>query len=434
LRVLIVAAGCGSSKSNSTASTASTSSTSSPGTTATTTATTAPVSGGSIKQATVAAGIAFTGGKAGKANSSLSPITIGYVNEEGTVPSFVEYHATTTAAVNFVNEQLGGIGGHPLKLEACVMQSEEDGLKCAGQLLNAKDIHIGILGLAVVGNASFYKTVNGAFPTVVDVTAVGVDYASPDVYDLDGGGIGVLNAEAVAAKSLNVKTVALLTADNAAGKNTALKIQAPRMKALGITPTVVLLKPGASTPEFASALTSAGAEKAGAIVFNPEANAQCNQLHQALASIGQASKPVVANVFCAADTVIKTTGSGLNGWKFGSFGWNPRVPGNPQSEAYANVMEAAGKSEDINAGYTFKSFADVMAVAKFANEIGPEKITSAAMKEAIVKWRGQGWMIPGTMHCGLQKELTSVCGTAGEYSSYENGAWKDNGPVPLPTA
>ena len=178
LLVAGVAAGCG--KSN-----ASSSSSASAATTAAATGSSTQTAGStSIKPATVAAGLAFTGGKAGKANPSLSPVTIGYVNEEGTVPSFVEYHNVTTATVNFVNEQLGGIDGHPLKLEACIMQSEEDGQKCAGQFLNAKDIHIGILGLAVTGNAAFYKTVNGAFPTLVDVTAVGVDYATPDVYDL----------------------------------------------------------------------------------------------------------------------------------------------------------------------------------------------------------------------------------------------------------
>jgi branched-chain amino acid transport system substrate-binding protein len=428
----VAAGACGSSSSSSSSSASATTSASTAAATTTSTgsATTSAPSG-TVAQSAINAGLAFTGGKAGKADPSLPPVIIGYVNQEGGVPSFPEYHGVTTAAVNFVNNYLGGIGGHPLKLQTCIMQSEEDGQKCGGQFRANKDIHIAILGLAVVGNASFYKTVAGTFPTLVDVAATAQDGASPMVYDLDGGGPGVLNAEAVATKGLGAKSVALLTADNPAGRNTALTVQAPRMKQLGITATVVLFPNTATTPEFVTSLTNSGAAHAGAIAFNPSDNAQCNQLHDSLVTLG-VKTPVITNVFCAADEVVAHTGSGLDNWQFSSFGWNPRVPGDPEGDAYVNVMAAAGKPQLTNAGYTFKSFADVMAVAKFANQIGFGNITSAAMDKAITSWRGPGWMIPGSMRCGYQKVEISICGTAARNSTYVNGAWKDLGPVPEP--
>ena len=385
-------------------------------------------SGSTLSDSTIKAALEFTGGKAGKADASLEPVTIGYVNQEAGTPAFPEYGITTQTAVDFVNNELGGIGGHPLKVEKCVIQTEEDGQKCASQFVNGGKVSMGILGLAVVGNKSFYDTVGGKFPVVVDVAATGPDATTPKVYTLDGGGIGVLNAMNVAVKNTGAKTAAILTTDNPAGKNTALQIQAPGLKALGIKPTVVLFKDTATTPEFAAAITNANAKNVDAILFSPSAPSQCVQLSQALKQLG-VTTPVVTNVFCAADEVIEGVGSGLNGWVFASFGWNPRVPGNAQSDAFVNVMKAAGKSKETNSGYTFKSFADVMALTKLANEVGFDNISGDAMNKAILGFKGPAFMIEGELACGTNKTLISVCGNTGANSSYQDDAWKSDGTV-----
>lgn len=387
--------------------------------------------GSEVAQSTIDAAVEFTGGTASEADESLDPVTIGYVNQEGGTPSFVEYHGVTTAAVDFVNERLGGIDGHPVRLEECLIQAEEDGQRCGAELRNNQDIHMGILGLAVVGNQSFYETVGGAFPVVVGVAATGPDATTPMVYNLDGGGAAVLNAQSEAVRGLGAEEVALLTADNPAGRNTAETVQRPRMEELGIESEIVLFDDAATTPDFAAAISNSGAQTAGAIAFNPSAIPQCNQLFDALGQLG-ADTPVVANVFCADDSVVEHIGAGLNGWMFSSFGWNPRVPGNAQSEAYVNVMEAAGQPELINAGYTFKSFADVLALVKLANEVGFDNLSSDAINQAIQDWRGPAYMVPGEMNCGANEVTVSVCGNAAQYSTYEDDEWKDLGVVELP--
>ncbi len=425
LIVGVAACGGGSSSSSSESTESTTESTETGG------ETTTPEAGGSeVSKATIETALKFTGGKEGAADQSLPPVKIGYVNQEGTTPSFTEYGEVTDAAVEFVNEHLGGIEGHPIELVKCVLQSEEDGQKCGGELRNSGEISVAILGLAVVGNQSFYNTVDGEFPVIVDVSATGPDSTTEGVYSLDGGGGAVLNAEAEAVNGLGAKEVALLTANNPAGKQTALTTQKPRMEELGIKPTVVLFEDTASAPEFATAISNSSAANAGAIAFNPSSNAQCNLLYDGLNQLG-VSTPVVTNVFCAADEVVSHIGEGLNGWQFASFGWNPRVPGNPQAEAYANVMEAAGKSELINAGYTFKAFADVLAVDQLAQSVGVENLSGETMNKAIKGWSGPGYMIPGEMKCGWNPETVSVCGNSAENSTFENGEWKDLGPVEL---
>ena len=96
--------------------------------------------------------LAYTGGKAGKANATLPPVVIGYVNEEGGVPAFPEATQGLNAAVKYVNDELGGIQGHPIQIEKCFVVANEDGQKCGTQLANDDKVKLVITGALTVGN------------------------------------------------------------------------------------------------------------------------------------------------------------------------------------------------------------------------------------------------------------------------------------------
>ncbi|HEY7619129.1 MAG TPA: hypothetical protein VH834_05115, partial [Solirubrobacteraceae bacterium] len=75
---------------------------------------------------------AYVGGKAGKADSSKSPVVIGWVNQQGGQQE-IGGAATDGAdlAVKLVNDQLGGIDGHPVVLKKCfIKNAEEEGTTC----------------------------------------------------------------------------------------------------------------------------------------------------------------------------------------------------------------------------------------------------------------------------------------------------------------
>jgi branched-chain amino acid transport system substrate-binding protein len=88
--------------------------------------TTSAPSAGSTTEAVNEWALEYTGGSAGAADPSLEPVVVGYVNQEGGVPAFPEATAATEAAVEYINAELGGIGGHPLELKHCSVQAEED--------------------------------------------------------------------------------------------------------------------------------------------------------------------------------------------------------------------------------------------------------------------------------------------------------------------
>src|SRR5258708_16011414 len=112
------------------------------------TSTTAGGGGGATTTSAVSNGygLAYTGGTAGKADSTKAPVVIGYVNEEGGVPAFPEATQGIDAAVTYVNAELGGIQGHPVQLEKCARQVEADGQRCGTQFANDNKVQLVITG------------------------------------------------------------------------------------------------------------------------------------------------------------------------------------------------------------------------------------------------------------------------------------------------
>ena len=110
----------------------------------------------------------YTGGS-GKANPSLSPVTIGWVNMQGGPPSqtFPEATRAAQATVKMINTELGGVHGHPVQLSTCfIATSEAQGTTCGQQMANNKNIQAIVEGIVAIGNASMYGVLNGSIPTL----------------------------------------------------------------------------------------------------------------------------------------------------------------------------------------------------------------------------------------------------------------------------
>lgn len=373
---------------------------------------------------TVATALKYVGGKAGKADASLAPVTVGYLNQEGTTPSFPEMSAAANAAVTMINDQLGGIQGHPLKLDSCILQTEEDGQKCAAQLLSDK-VPIANIGLSEAGNGTFYKTVNGAFPTVVSVTSSSPDNVTPDVYSFNGGASAILYAMAYDAKLLGATSVASIGSGNPGGRYAGDKVLIPKLKQLGIPVKNVYYDDAVTTPGILSALQAAGVSKAGAVLLDPSSPAQCLSVYTSLKQLGL-KIPVITTPICNADAFVKATGAGPEGWNIFSYVTNPRIEDDPQVAVYRDAMTSAGKGDDITVGFASQQFAATMTIAKMANAIGPDNLTPATYTAAIKALRGPVFTTPGVMRCGqnLTPEALTSCGNAVAKSTFEDGAWK----------
>ena len=139
----------------------------------------------------------YAGGK-GKANPKLSPVTIGFINGQGGPPNFNFPQATHVieAEVKMINAELGGVHGHPVRLNECFWaQAEEEGVRCGQQMVNSAGTKAIIFGFVTVGNQSIYSTVKGTKPIVGVVTANPADPTAKNTFFLNGSQTSVLPAE-----------------------------------------------------------------------------------------------------------------------------------------------------------------------------------------------------------------------------------------------
>jgi branched-chain amino acid transport system substrate-binding protein len=90
----------------------------------------------------------------GSSSSVAAPtgnaIVFAQINDEGgQIGSFPEMRQATLAAVDYINKELGGVDGHPLKVDTCVSDGTPEGSStCANKLLAAHPV-------AFLGGADF---------------------------------------------------------------------------------------------------------------------------------------------------------------------------------------------------------------------------------------------------------------------------------------
>ena len=173
---------------------------------------------GSDRSTAPSAGAAVTNyrsyvhGTRGKADPKKSKIYIGWVNQQG---GQVVIGGLATAgaelAVKYVNDQLGGVNGHPVALVECFIKSnEEEGTTCGQKLVNNKRISVIASGAVATGAQSFFATVRGAKPVVTGVAITPVDGAQKNGIVLFGDGPHILLPFGTYAKNvLKAKTAAV---------------------------------------------------------------------------------------------------------------------------------------------------------------------------------------------------------------------------------
>jgi len=121
-------------------------------TTAASSAATTAAAGGATT--TAAAGGATTTAAPSKADDSKPPVLVGFHNLEGGAISLPEIRQAFESGVKYVNEELGGINGRPLKAETCNLDvTPESSVNCANQFVE-KNVVVAVQGVDVAADAA----------------------------------------------------------------------------------------------------------------------------------------------------------------------------------------------------------------------------------------------------------------------------------------
>jgi branched-chain amino acid transport system substrate-binding protein len=265
-------------------------------------------SGGSAKAtstATQAASAAL--GTENKATGS--PITVGLLNLESGPVTFPEYSAAAKAAVSYINDYKGGIGGHPVKLDVCATDGQPStSARCAGQIADKKPAFI-LGGADIGGPGSFpiYKKAGLAYLGGIPFTPV--ESNAPNSVQFISISIGDnLAAAKFAVDQFHPKKAVVLYTDDTQGKAVGVGVIVPALKAQGVDTKGIAVSP--SSGDLSSVAASAIQEQPQLIYVNtPNA---CPQILKALKSVGNTAK-LAGIELCTAPPALKTAGDAAEG-------------------------------------------------------------------------------------------------------------------------
>ncbi len=413
--VAITVAGCGSSsKSSSTRGSTSNGS-------ATSGAASSTTPGGSISQA-AALFSKYTGGTSGPAATSKSPVVIGFMNNQGGIPSFPEGTVAAQAAVKLINTNLGGINGHPIQLDTCfVASAESQGQSCAQQFL-AKKLPIIVESNGAVGGASFHNTINGQIPVIMPNPDSAIEASAKNAYGTNPAVFGTTTGLVAYAAKIHAKTASLLfPGDDPTGQTAAKQFEAQLGK-IGVKVTPAGFTSNA--PDLLPTVIASGAAHTDmtiALVVNPQA---CISAAKALKQ-ANVTKPIVGLFLCISPQVKQGLGD-YPKWTFVDTATNVEFSTDPATKGYLATMKAyapAGANVGGNAQYSFSA---VLGAARALNRAGGAGVNPAKVS-AVLKTDLTGEpMLDPAIRYGVIPGLPDLPNFGARLFTYKgNGQWVD---------
>jgi branched-chain amino acid transport system substrate-binding protein len=360
----------------------------------------------------------YVGGKAGKADSSKSPIYVGWLNQEGGQQE-IGAAATDGAdlAVKVVNDELGGIGGHPLALKKCfIRDAEEEGTTCGQKLGNDKSVAAINVGGVAIGIQPFYATIGGKKPVIVGVAVTPVDGVQKNATILFGDATHVLGPFGTYAKDvLHAQTAALVypniagITDGAAALNKGLTDAGIKVKKVGYAQ---------GQTDLIGPLTAAGAQSADIVIPYSDASGCVNQA-KALKQLGiNDAKKIVSAPLCLNPTVSEGLGGDYPIWTYAiasSLFGDKSDPGMP---AYIKVTEKYGVKTAPDP-WVIVSFASVLTTAKFLNEVGADNLDADAIVQKARAFTGPVVLGAPELQCEKYEDAPGICNDRTQFFTYK---------------
>ncbi len=365
--------------------------------------------------------VAYTGGTAGPADASLAPIKIGWVNNEG--GSINPIGASTTSAAHFgvkyVNEQLGGIGGHPLELVECfVKNAEEEGLACGQQFLNDSEIQAVLYGAVAVGANTINSTIAAKKPIIMAYSVNPSDVTNPNTFTLFGAGnFTVYGYGEFARDHFQAQKAAVLYPSGPGFQEIAAAVK-DAADAAGVATELVGFEPGSS--DLVGALTAAGAQDADMIALIM-AGPDCIAMKNGIDQLGIDEAKVVAFLQCTDPSLKEGYGGDFPQWIYGIAQSGDAIenPPGPAGVAFRDALAEYGEEKNLTDPWYPPTFSQILTVAQFMNSIGADNLSPEAISEQAAAFAGPLLAGGPIVQCGKYPTAPSVCADGDYFFQYE---------------
>jgi branched-chain amino acid transport system substrate-binding protein len=361
--------------------------------------------------------VKYVGGKAGAADSSLEPITIGFVNQQGGAND-VGPGATEGAklAVQYVNKYAGGIDGHPVRLHTCfISTAEEQGQQCGQKMANDKEVDVVGVGAVAVGAQPLNASIGGEKPMVWGVSVNQVDTKNKNGYILFGDSFHILAPWGTFGRDVLKAKSAAVVYPQVPGIIEGANAMVKGLQAAGITVKRVGYE--ANATDLVGPLAAAGAQSADMIV--PQSDAKgCINLAKALEQSG-VDAPVVSNPLCLNPLVAKGLGGDVPKWYYGIASSLTADPTDPAAKAMVDAMTKLGKADLAADPWVPTTMATVLTIVKFMNAVGADKLSSEAIAEQARAFKGPLAFGAPALQCEKYSDAPAVCNDQTKFFKYE---------------
>ena len=123
------------------------------------------------------------------------PVLIGLINQEDTpLGSFPELRVAAEASVEFINTELGGVGGRPLELTSCVVSFDPEQSQACAQEMVQQDVVALTGGIDVTSNGSIPVLEQNGIPQAGGIPANLIEQRSETMFFFSGGTTGAVAA------------------------------------------------------------------------------------------------------------------------------------------------------------------------------------------------------------------------------------------------
>jgi len=296
------------------------------------------------------------------------------INDETGSVTFPEARQGAIAAVDYVNNYLGGINGHPMVIDNCTGDgTPATSARCAGQLAAAHPTSI--LGAADVGApASIPVYEHAGLAYLGGIPFSPAPQTSPNSIQFWSVSLGDNAADAVyAGKTLGVKSVAIIYVTTPQGEAVLPQIT-PVLKASGVTTIKdIALSPTSPDPSPQAAL----AENSGAQLVYLNVPNGCGSVLKALKDVGFTGK-VMGIDTCAAPPVIQAAAGGANGM-YVATPFLLQTGSNPQAQLFVAAMKKWAAPGTLVDSISTAGFATVMNVQQVLSKIAGTPTTQSIL-------------------------------------------------------
>jgi branched-chain amino acid transport system substrate-binding protein len=374
--------------------------------------------------------LAACGGDGKAAESAREPVLIGMINAEGIGrDTIVNTRRGTEAAIRYFNAERGGIHGRPVELRACTTAGTPEGsAACAHRMVEQKVVAVRG-GIDLGSGASLPILKAAGIPYLSGNPLLPPDFTTDGAFTFSPGGAGNAALADFAVTKLGAKKIAILQADDPAGKNLAEAFVKPALLHAGIATRDITMHTEKVTAADLAAVVQAGADDrpdAIVVLFPPPA---CPRIMQSAHQL-RVRVPMLYIEPCGAPEVLRAAGPGADGVYF--FGTVLNIQANQRDKdvlLYFEEIDEYGDGVDSTSVETQQGFAATMTVLNRLTTIDGE-LTPAAIMASFKSAVDAPAFMSHPFTCDGKQALPSfisVCNSHVRIYQFDGGRYRDVG-------